>query len=135
MPRTAGQPGIPIIEIRDRGVILDVDLALLYGVETKVLNQAVKRNADRFPDDFVFQLTAEEFAALKSQIVTSKGQVRRPASHPVEGGERFFSSSSVLRCTRSKSGRRTVSSNGSSNFPLTNPKAGLMFKRTYKSTN
>ena len=51
--------------------MLDRDLAKLYGVETKVLNQAVKRNIKRFPEDFMFQLTSEEYTVLKSQIVTS----------------------------------------------------------------
>ena len=60
--------------IRNQHVVLDEDLALLYGVQTKVLVQAVKRNSRRFPDDFMFQLTGEEFAALRSQIVTSKGR-------------------------------------------------------------
>ncbi len=50
--------------------MLDADLAMLYGVETKVLNQAVKRNIDRFPKDFVFQLTKEEALSLRSQFVT-----------------------------------------------------------------
>ena len=54
--------------IRDQQVMLDSDLARLYGVETKVLNQAVKRNIQRFPEDFMFQLTKEE--CLRSQIVT-----------------------------------------------------------------
>ena len=57
--------------IRGQKVMLDNDLAELYGVETKVLNQAVKRNAGRFPEDFMFQLTAIEFENLKSQFVTS----------------------------------------------------------------
>ncbi|OGI02339.1 MAG: hypothetical protein A2104_03465 [Candidatus Melainabacteria bacterium GWF2_32_7] len=52
-------------------VMLDSDIAQLYGVETKVLNQAVKRNIGRFPKDFMFQLTNEDFSNLKSQIVTS----------------------------------------------------------------
>jgi hypothetical protein len=52
--------------------MLDSDLAALYHVETKVLNQAVKRNTDRFPLDFMFQLNAEEWRLLRSQIVTSK---------------------------------------------------------------
>ncbi|MDQ3181649.1 MAG: ORF6N domain-containing protein [Acidobacteriota bacterium] len=52
-------------------VILDADLAKLYGVTTKVLNQAVKRNQARFPEDFMFQLTKEEFDNLRSQFVTS----------------------------------------------------------------
>lgn len=57
--------------IRGQRVMLDADLALLYGVETKVLNQAMKRNIERFPNDFMFQLTVEEVSNLKSQIVTS----------------------------------------------------------------
>ncbi|MGI8907275.1 MAG: ORF6N domain-containing protein [Candidatus Sumerlaeaceae bacterium] len=56
--------------IRHEKVMLDEDLAQLYGVTTGALNQAVKRNLDRFPDDFVFQLTAEEYHALRSQNVT-----------------------------------------------------------------
>jgi len=60
-----------IYTIRDTQVMLDSDLAELYGVPTKVLNQAVKRNQDRFPEDFCFQLTENEFEILKSQIVTS----------------------------------------------------------------
>ena len=59
----------PLIKvIRGQQVMLDKDLAMLYGVEAKVLNQAVKRNVERFPDDFRFQLTKEE--CLRSQIVT-----------------------------------------------------------------
>ena len=60
-----------IYNFREQKVMLDSDLALLYGVETKVLNQAVKRNMNRFPPDFMFQLEEEEFEILKSQFVTS----------------------------------------------------------------
>jgi hypothetical protein len=60
-----------IYEIRGQKVMLDSDLAKLYQVETKVLNQAVKRNLKRFPPDFMFQLDSKEFTDLKSQIVTS----------------------------------------------------------------
>ncbi len=63
-----------ILLIRRHRVMLDTDLAKLYGVTTKVLNQAVKRNATRFPADFMFQLTTEETAALRSQFVTSKSR-------------------------------------------------------------
>jgi ORF6N domain len=64
--------------IRGQKVMLDSDLAELYGVETKVLNQAVKRNAGRFPGDFMFQLTSIEFENLKSQFVTSSwGGIRK----------------------------------------------------------
>jgi hypothetical protein len=58
--------------IRDQGVILDTDLAALYGVPTKVLVQAVKRNLVRFPVDFMFQLSTTEWGTLRSQSVTSK---------------------------------------------------------------
>lgn len=61
-----------ILLIRDQKVMLDSDLAELYGVETKVLNQAVRRNLGRFPDDFMFQLSEKEHEALRSQIVTLK---------------------------------------------------------------
>jgi hypothetical protein len=60
-----------ILTLRGQRVILDADLAGIYGVETRVLNQAVKRNADRFPEDFMFQLTVREWDNLKSQFVTS----------------------------------------------------------------
>ncbi len=69
-----------IYEIRRERVMLDFDLAILYAVETKVLNQAVKRNLARFPADFMFQLTQAEYnnLNLKSQIVTSSwGGVRK----------------------------------------------------------
>lgn len=61
-----------IYEIRGCKVMLDSDLAELYGVETKVLNQSIRRNIERFPEDFMFQLTESEWESLRSQIVTSK---------------------------------------------------------------
>lgn len=57
--------------LRGDKVLLDSDLALLYGVETKVLKQAVRRNIERFPDDFMFELTDKEYDNLRSQFVTS----------------------------------------------------------------
>ena len=60
--------------IRQHRVILAADLAELYGVPVRRLNEQVRRNADRFPVDFAFQLTAEEWISLKSQIATSKGR-------------------------------------------------------------
>lgn len=63
-----------IFLLRGQRVILDFDLAQLYGVAAKVLNQAVKRNRNRFPVDFMFQLTAKEASHLKSQFVTSNQQ-------------------------------------------------------------
>jgi hypothetical protein len=63
----------PLIRcLRDQRVILDADLALLYGVQTRALVQAVKRNTDRFPEDFLFQLSPAEAARLRSQTVISK---------------------------------------------------------------
>ena len=60
--------------IRGQQVMLDSDLAMLYQVETKAFNQAVSRNIERFPENFRFQLTKEEFDALRSQIATSNGR-------------------------------------------------------------
>jgi len=61
-----------ILLLRGKKVMPDRDLAGLYEVETKALNQAVKRNIERFPEDFMFELTKEEFKTWRSQIVTSK---------------------------------------------------------------
>ena len=91
-----------ILLIRDHKVLLDANLAQLYGVETKVFNQAVKRNLSRFPDDFMFQLTSEEVDALRSQIVTLKtgrGQHRKYLPYAfTEQGVAMLSS--VLRSDR-----------------------------------
>ncbi len=65
-----------IFEIRNQKVMLDFDLAVLYEVETRVLNQAVKRNIKRFPEDFMFRLTEKEWQTLISQIVISKEEKR-----------------------------------------------------------
>ncbi|NGM65437.1 ORF6N domain-containing protein [Sphingobacterium sp. SGR-19] len=70
-----------IYEFRGQKVMLDSDLAELYGVETKVLKQTVRRNIDRFPEDFMFELNDEEFKFLRSQFVTSKTDGR--------GGSRY----------------------------------------------
>ena len=61
-----------ILLIRGHKVMLDADLAILYGVSTKRLNEQVRRNRSRFPDDFMFQLTVEEVRSLRSQFATSK---------------------------------------------------------------
>ena len=89
-----------ILLIRKQRVMLSHDLARLYGVETKVLNQAVKRNEDRFPDDFMFQLSPREAEALKSQFVTSSwGGARRALPYAfTEQGVAMLSS--VLRSPR-----------------------------------
>ena len=72
-----------ILSLRGEKVMLDSDLAELYGVETRVLNQAVKRNASRFPEDFVFQLNADEVVKLnRSQIVIGSQKHRDPRFPP-----------------------------------------------------
>ena len=89
-----------ILLIRGEKVMLDADLAQLYGVETRVLVQAVRRNIDRFPDDFMFQLTKEEFDNLRSQIGISSqwGGRRYPPYAFTEQGVAMLSS--VLRSKR-----------------------------------
>src|SRR5262245_32100289 len=90
-----------IVLIRGHKVMLDSDLADLYGVPTKVLIQSVKRNLNRFPPDFMFRLTDQEVAILKSQIVTSRlawGGRRRPLQAFTEQGVAMLSS--VLRSAR-----------------------------------
>ncbi len=82
-----------IHEIRGQKVMLDFDLAEMYEVETKVFNQAVKRNLPRFPSDFMFTLTQKEFQSLRSLIVTSKrGGTRYLPSAFTEQGVAMLSS-------------------------------------------
>ena len=69
-----------IYEVRGRRVLLDEDLARLYQVTTKAFNQAIKRNIEKFPEDFMIRLTTEEHSALRSQFVTSSGKTGR--RHP-----------------------------------------------------
>ena len=79
--------------IRNQKVMLDRDLALLYGIETRVLKQAVKRNISRFPEDFMFELSQIEFNNLKSQFVTSSwGGARKLPSVFTEHGVLMLSS-------------------------------------------
>ena len=83
-----------IYEIRGHKVMLDRDLAEMYDVETRVLNQAGKRNEDRFPPDFMFQLTSKEFENWKSQIVISKSEqmgLRKPSFAFTEQGVSMLS--------------------------------------------
>ena len=72
-----------IYELRGQRVMLDFDLAVLYQVETRVLNQAVKRNRDRFPDDFMFQLTTEEWDVISSQFVMTSRMKRPKTARPL----------------------------------------------------
>ena len=84
-----------IYEIRNQRVMMDRDLAALYGVETRTLNQAVRRNIHRFPPDFMFQLTKEELADWKSQTVISnsiKMGLRKPPMVFTELGVAMLSS-------------------------------------------
>ena len=89
-----------IVVVRGQRVMMDSDLAVLYGVESKVLLQAVRRNMDRFPPDFVFQVEKQEVARLRSPFVTSKGRGgRRYAPYAfTEQGVAMLSS--VLRSKR-----------------------------------
>lgn len=80
-----------VLAIRGEKVLLDADLAELYGVGTKVLNQAVKRNLDRFPDDFMFQLTAEEWERMRSQTVTASSKTSPMRSQVVTASRRNIS--------------------------------------------
>jgi hypothetical protein len=88
-----------ILYLRGQKVILDRDLAALYGVETRVLNQAVKRNADRFPEDFVFTLSREEIRRI-SQIVTSSSPLKFSKQVRVFTEEGVAMLSSVLNSER-----------------------------------
>jgi hypothetical protein len=91
--------GSRILEVRGQRVLLDSDLADLYEVDTKRLNEQVKRNAERFPADFMFQLSPEEFADLKSQFATSSwgGRRTRPYAFTEHGA---IMAASVLNSKR-----------------------------------
>jgi phage regulator Rha-like protein len=95
-----------ILVFRGHKVLLDQDLAVLYGVATKVLLQAVKRNVGRFPEDFMFQLTAAEWAVLRSQSVTSNLQ---------RGGRRYtpyvFTEQGVAMLSSVLNGERAIAIN------------------------
>lgn len=84
----ASQIEAMIFSLRGTQVMLDSDLAVLYGIETRTLNQAVKRNLSRFPEDFMFRLTKTEFENLKSQFVTSSGNNEENNSDSGWGGTR-----------------------------------------------
>jgi hypothetical protein len=81
--------GLVILTVRGQHVMLDVSLAQLYGVPTKALNRAVKRNRERFPEDFMFQLTKEEAQHLRRQTDTSSSRVPIGFSHRW-GGRRYL---------------------------------------------
>lgn len=102
----AERAGQFILIIRRHRVLLDEDLAALYGVETRTLLQAVKRNLERFPPDFMFELTAAEWTALRSQSVTSK---------PGRGGRRYapyaFTEQGVAMLSSVLNGDRAIAVN------------------------
>jgi hypothetical protein len=83
--------------LRGEKVLLDSDLALLYGVETRVLNQAVKRNADRFPSDFMFQLNDEEIEQLSQSVITVRDRA---------AGKAVSDSSQIVMSSRKHRGKR-----------------------------
>lgn len=93
----SSDPAARIVTIRGQKVVLDSDLAAIYGVETKRLNEQIKRNADRFPPDFMFRLTGEEIMNLRSQIATSSSQ-------PIDGQSDEANRSQIA--TASYGGRR-----------------------------
>jgi len=95
----ANPPPIPILQLRGLAVILDADLARLYGATTKRLNEQVKRNSKRFPPDFRFRLTTKELSTLWSQIATTNPQVTD--SQLVENLKSQFA-------TPKRGGRRTL---------------------------
>lgn len=105
----AGKVGLVPVEtiaslihsVRERRVMLDADLARLYGVATKRLNEQVKRNRARFPDDFAFQLTPEEVANLRSQFATSSGEWGGRRSFPLA----FSEHGAVMLTSRASSPR------------------------------
>ncbi|MEW6688613.1 MAG: ORF6N domain-containing protein [Pseudomonadota bacterium] len=94
-----GRIAAAILLLRGQKIMLDVDLAELYGVPTKNLNRAVKRNRSRFPDDFMFELSEAEFEALRCQFGTSRwgGRRYRPCAFTEQGVAML---SSVLRSQR-----------------------------------
>lgn len=87
--------------IRGQQVMLDSDLAMLYSVETKRLNEQVKRNIERFPEDFMFQLTKEETVSLRSQIATLNGLSRQYRNFSITT-RKSYSESSTLSSTSKK---------------------------------
>jgi len=79
---------IRILTIREKKVVLDFDLARIYGVSTRVLNQALRRNKRRFPGDFAFQLSGDEYDATRSQIVIASSDAKNRRSQIVIGSSR-----------------------------------------------
>ena len=94
--------------IRGEKVLIDTDLADLYGVEARVLNQSVARNRNRFPDDFMFQLTTEEWTAMRSQIVTTSTPQGGKSSQTVTSSPPEDGLTSQIVMSNARGGRRTL---------------------------
>lgn len=106
----------PLIhEIRGERVILDSDLARIYGVTTKRLNEQVKRNADRFPEDFAFELTKEEWETLRSQSVTSKSDDPNLTSQTPTSSSASLTNRSQFATLKSPADSKLRSQNATSN--------------------
>ena len=97
-----------VLAIRGEKVLLDADLADLYGVEARALNQAVARNRNRFPDDFMFQLTSEEWERMRSQTVTSSGAKGGRSSQTVMSSHPVAGLTSQIVMSNGRGGRRTL---------------------------
>lgn len=97
-----------VFVIRGEKVLLDTDLADLYGVEARVLNQSVARNRNRFPDDFMFQLTAKEWTVLRSQIVTTSPSTGSNSSQTVTSSLPVAGLTSQIVMSNVRGGRRTL---------------------------
>ncbi|PKO62822.1 MAG: DNA-binding protein [Betaproteobacteria bacterium HGW-Betaproteobacteria-18] len=93
--------------VRGEKVLLDTDLADLYGVEARVLNQSVARNRSRFPDDFMFQLTTDEWTAMRSQIVTTSAIKGGKSSQTVTSSPSIAGLTSQIVMSNNRGGRRT----------------------------
>ncbi len=111
-----------ILLVRGEKVILDADLAALYGVTTTRLNEQVRRNQDRFPRDFAFRLTKQEFANLMSQFATSSsthgGRRKLPLVFTEHGA---IMAANVLNSRRGRAGERS----GCTSFHKTTPSVGF----------
>ena len=110
MKKTSPTPTVEPVEtllhvLRDERIILDVDLARIYGVPTKRLNEQAKRNAERFPPDFMFQLTQAEFDSLRSQIATLNGAGNRSQFAP---GSEDHLKSQIATSSLGHGGRRKL---------------------------
>ena len=95
-----------ILFIRGEKVLLDTDLAVLYGVEARALNQAVARNRKRFPDDFMFQVSEDEYENIRSRFVTTSDAKDSNSSPSVMSGEKTESLRSQTVISKGRGGRR-----------------------------